>query len=515
MRINAQLLNDLYWDEEDGIDMLPRIKGVPQRSSADRKGLLPRHPRNLESNLIEQFDDLRQYDFTYSASRHEEWWLLDSLGPFYDQQWFDDVLRIVKGGKEASVYLCKANPSAETKLLAAKVYRPRSLRNLRKDHLYREGRSRLDHNGLVIYKDRQQRAMDKRTTYGQELMHTSWIEHEFRTMKILSKAGCDIPRPYASAHNAILMDFIGNELTGAPTLNEISLDRSEAAKIFELVIHNLRLMLAHQRVHGDFSAYNILYWDGNITLIDFPQAINPNKNPNAYPIFQRDVIRICEYFAQQGLDTYPAKLADELWAENNYSTAPNIFWPDNEDQNDEGKDLMSLELAIRSEQHTDYDAIKHVNDLAFNRPNEGRLVENLRQLPEFDARLSIIAEVDGKIVGHALFFPIHIQSNDGRYYPCLSLGPIAVTPKYQNQGIGRQLIDAGHSSALMLDFSSVVLLGHPDYYPRFGYKPAKQWNLTNTWGITDEHWMAIELTKNSLVGKGGLAVYPEAFNEAT
>ena len=515
MNINKHLLDDLYWDDEDSFNRLPRIKGVPQKRGADRKGLLPRPPRKLESKLIEQFDDLRQYDFTYAASRHEEWWLLDSLGPFYDEQWFDDVLRIIKGGKEASVYLCKANPSAGKKLLAAKVYRPRSLRNLRKDHLYREGRSRLDHNGLVIYKDRQQRAMDKRTTYGQELMHTSWIEHEFRTMSILSKAGCDIPRPCASAHNAILMDFIGNEMMGAPTLNEITLDKSEAGTIFDRVIHNLRVMLAHQRVHGDFSAYNILYWNGDITLIDFPQAINPKKNPNAYPIFQRDVIRICEYFSDQGLDTNPIELADELWAENNYSTAPNILWPKDESANFEGDEPMDQELVIRPEQKSDYEAIKQVNDLAFDRIEEGQLVEHLRQLPEFDVRLSFVAEVNGKVVGHALFFPIRIQCKDGNAYPCLSLGPIAVIPAYQKKGIGGELIDAGHTAALQLNYKAVVLLGHPDYYPRFGYQPAARWNLANPWGYTDDSWMAYELVEDFLDNKGGLVVYPDAFNEAT
>jgi RIO kinase 1 len=331
MKINEQLLDDLYWDDEEGFDLLPRIKGLPQRRGATRTGNLPRLPRNVEPQLFEQFDNLRRYDFTYEASRHEEWWLLDSLGSFYDEQWFDDVLRIVKGGKEASVYLCKANPSAGIKLLAAKVYRPRALRNLRKDHIYREGRTRLDYNGLAVFKDRQMRAMKKRTDYGQELMHTSWIEHEFRTLKILHQAGCDIPTPYASAHNAILMDFIGNEQMGAPTLNEISLETQEARYLFERVIHNLELMLAHQRVHADFSAYNILYWDGEITLIDFPQAINPLKNPNAYAIFQRDVTRICEYFNVQGVRSEPDKLAADLWSSHNYSTAPNILWPDPEE----------------------------------------------------------------------------------------------------------------------------------------------------------------------------------------
>ena len=126
-----------------------------------------------------------------------------------------------------------------------------------------------------------------------------------------------------------------------------------------------------------------------------------------------------------------------------------------------------------------------------------------------------IALINDKIVGHALFLPIHIQGYDGREYPCLSLGPIAVIPEFQNQGIGGQLIEVGHSTALILDFRSVVLLGHPGYYPRFGYKPAKRWNLTNPWGYTEEPWMAIELIENSLVGKGGLVVYPEAFNETT
>ena len=331
MKIDGQLLDDLYWDDEEGYHLLPRIKGLLPKRGAYRFSNVPRHPRKLSKQLSEQFDDLRRYDFSYEASRYEEWWLLDSLGPFYDGQWFDDVLRIVKGGKEASVYLCKANPSAGTRLLAAKVYRPRSLRNLRKDHLYREGRSRLDHNGLVIYKDRQNRAMNKRTTYGQELLHTSWIEHEFRTMRILHEAGCDVPTPYASDHNAILMDFIGNEQMGAPTLNEINLERAEARILFERVIHNLEIMLAHRRVHGDFSAYNILYWDGDISLIDFPQAINPLKNPSAYAIFQRDIVRICEYFTAQGINTDPKTLASDLWLANNYSTAPNILWPDDEE----------------------------------------------------------------------------------------------------------------------------------------------------------------------------------------
>jgi putative acetyltransferase len=311
------------------------------------------------------------------------------------------------------------------------------------------------------------------------------------------------------------MDFIGNENMGAPTLNEITLNLGEARILFERVVHNLELMLAHQRVHGDFSAFNILYWNGDISMIDFPQSINPNKNPNSFAIFQRDVLRICEYFEAQGVKTYSSELAEKLWAVNNYSTTPNYLWPDEEDSNFEEKEQMIPEIIIRPEHKSDYESIKKVNDLAFNRHEEGRLIDNLRQLPKFDPRLSLVAEKKGKIVGHALFFPVTIQTENDEEYPCLSLGPIAVIPEHQNQGIGGLLIEEGHRAAMALNYTSVVLLGHPNYYPRFGYLPARQRHLTNPWNIIDDPWMAIELVEGSLAGKAGSVIYPKAFNEAT
>jgi RIO kinase 1 len=326
MKINDEIFNDLYWDGEDAFRYLPRIKGM----SLPRAGRLleesQRKIKKIDNDIFEQLDILQDYAFSYKASRHEEWWLLDSLGPFHYEQWFDDVLLMVKGGKEATVYLCKANPSAETNLIAAKVYRPRSLRNLRKDHIYREGRTRLDSDGLEIIDERQHRAINQRTSYGQELMHTSWIEHEYKTLQILWEGGCDVPRPFSSDHNAILMDFIGDELMAAPTLNTIHLDKSEAQFLYERVLQNINLMLSNHRVHGDLSAFNILYYEGEITLIDFPQSINPNRNPNSFEIFQRDVKRICEYFNAQGINTMSSDLAFDLWKNHGYSTMPNILW---------------------------------------------------------------------------------------------------------------------------------------------------------------------------------------------
>src|SRR5689334_22207767 len=260
-----------------------------------------------------QDDSRRNFNFTYSADRFEEGWLLESLGDFYEHQWIKDVLMRLKGGKEASVYLCRSGPALEAPLVAAKVYRPRSLRNLKNDGQYRTGRADLDATGHVIVNDGDLHAMQKRTNYGEELRHQSWIAYEFQTLEMLEAAEADVPRPYAMEKNAILMDYIGDLDSAAPTLNSVTLDPDEARPLFERLIWNIDLLLSNQRIHGDLSAYNILYWNGEITLIDFPQVVPPDANPAAWTIFLRDVTRICQYFHSQGIRSNPRKLAVDLW----------------------------------------------------------------------------------------------------------------------------------------------------------------------------------------------------------
>ena len=260
-----------------------------------------------------QDDSRRNFKFTYSAARFEEWWLLESLGEFYEHKWITDVLRRLKGGKEASVYLCRSGPAIDAPLVAAKVYRPRQLRNLKNDGQYRTGRVDLDENGHAIVKDGDLHAMEKRTNYGEELRHQSWISYEFQTLEMLHNAGADVPQPFAMEKNAILMDYIGDIDSAAPTLNGIGLDREEVKPLFERVIRDVDLLLTNQRIHGDLSAYNILYWEGDITLIDFPQVVQPDSNPAAWSIFLRDMTRICQYFASQGIRRDPRKLAADLW----------------------------------------------------------------------------------------------------------------------------------------------------------------------------------------------------------
>ena len=130
----------------------------------------------------------------------------------------------------------------------------------------------------------------------------------------------------------------------------------------------------------------------------------------------------------------------------------------------------------------DYDGTKHVNDMAFGQSGEGLLVEKLRMNPDFLPGLSIVAELDDQIVGHILFFPIKIK-DAGKIHTSLALAPMSVLPEYQGQGIGAQMITAGLQEARQLGFRSVIVLGHPGYYPRFGFAPASKWDIKTTYAV--------------------------------
>ena len=120
------------------------------------------------------------------------------------------------------------------------------------------------------------------------------------------------------------MGYIGDVDMPAPTLNDVDLSPSEARPLFQRVLHNIELMLANNRIHGDLSAFNILYWAGEITLIDFPQAMYPEQSPNTFQIFERDVTRVCEYFARKGVRSNPHKLAADLWTAYRHRLFPEV-----------------------------------------------------------------------------------------------------------------------------------------------------------------------------------------------
>ncbi|GAI74665.1 unnamed protein product, partial [marine sediment metagenome] len=144
-----------------------------------------------------------------------------------------------------------------------------------------------------------------------------------------------------------------------------------------------------------------------------------------------------------------------------------------------------MKINLRMESESDYQQITYVNDKAFAQKNEGLLVEKLRERKEFIPDLSRIAIYNGQVIGHILFFPVFIQGEKQKH-PSLSLAPMSVLPAYQKKQIGSQLVETGLDVARKSDFPSVLVLGHPEYYPRFGFETASHYGIYPPWdGIPD------------------------------
>jgi RIO kinase 1 len=306
-------------DELDGLNpSKKRNRNDKTLAQTGNRNTQPRKTGNKEHEPDTLLILEAQKKFSYQASRFEAGWLMESLAEFYQNHWIDDIHHMIKGGKEASVYLCQSKVPGSPAWIAAKVYRPRRFRNLRNDGIYREGRVNLDENGNTIINAGMLVAMKKKTSYGLHLLHQSWIKHEFNTLKLLYTNGCDVPQALASGANCILMEYIGDINSGAPTLHEVSLTPVEAKEIGQRVLFNVENMLEHQRIHGDLSPYNILIWENKITLIDFPQALHPNQNPQAYALFQRDLVKMDQYFKPFGFSLESERLAPLLWNKYRY-----------------------------------------------------------------------------------------------------------------------------------------------------------------------------------------------------
>lgn len=174
-------------------------------------------------------------------------------------------------------------------------------------------------------------------------------------------------------------------------------------------------------------------------------------------------------------------------------------------------------MHIRKEETKDHREVFGLIENAFKGEayadhKEQYLVERLRSTDSFIPELSLVAEVEGRIVGYILLTKIEIV-NQETAATCLALAPVAVLKTHQGKGIGSQLIRKAHEQAKALGFGVVVLLGHETYYPRFGYKMAKDYEVRLPFDVPDENCMLIELTEGALAGVSGIVVYPKEFFE--
>jgi RIO kinase 1 len=314
--LNTQLILDQYDDfDMAGYDRESRRQQT--RGYKKRKQGGNGRTTSVQQTLTDVDDSVENWVPTYAKpldpKHHERYWLIDSVSPFYRDNMITDVTRLVKGGKEANVYACTAHPAMQMEMIAAKLYRPRMLRNLKNDAVYKAGRQLRDAEGKELKGRREKLAIRKKTDFGKEVDIQWWIGNEYMTQTALFEAGADVPKPIAHQGNTILMEFIGDAYGAAPTLSEIRLPADEAQPLFRRTMENIALMLDNHLIHGDLSAYNILYWDGRITLIDFPQMVDARKNPHAFDLLRRDVTRVCDYYGRYSIHTDPYQLTLDLW----------------------------------------------------------------------------------------------------------------------------------------------------------------------------------------------------------
>jgi putative acetyltransferase len=170
-------------------------------------------------------------------------------------------------------------------------------------------------------------------------------------------------------------------------------------------------------------------------------------------------------------------------------------------------------IAIRAEQPEDIAAIRAVNQAAFGRPDEAAIVDVVRAACP-DA-VSLVAVDDDRIVGHIFLSPVTVSDGE-QTTGGVGLGPLAVVPDRQRQGIGSMLVRAGVAALRRRDCPFIIVLGHPTYYPRFGFVPASRYGLSCQWdGVPDEAFMVLVLDRTATTGLSGTVRYHDAFDEAT
>lgn len=166
-------------------------------------------------------------------------------------------------------------------------------------------------------------------------------------------------------------------------------------------------------------------------------------------------------------------------------------------------------MKFRLERSNDRDAVYQINTAAFSREDEANLIEALRSADV--SMISLVAETGGEIIGHALFTPVAIIGWESA--SLMALGPIAVLPDWQRQGVGSALVEAGLEACRQRGCAAVFVLGHPTYYPRFGFVPSVRFGIDSEFGVPEEVFMAQELVEGALDEVSGTVHYHPVFKE--
>lgn len=212
----------------------------------------------------------------------------------------DEIICIIKSGKEASVYLGKSSAG----FVAVKIYTDLRVRSFRKDDIYRQGR--------FIGDARIEKAIDQGSALGLNAHQILWVQEEFSQMNFLYNSGIPVPKPIARMGLVVIMEFIGSEGEPASRLSDLHLEKDEAEEAFRQSLKILESIVKAGRVHGDFSTFNILWHDEKAVVIDFPQVVGINANSASHEILLRDVNSLCKSFKKYKLEIDANKIYGKL-----------------------------------------------------------------------------------------------------------------------------------------------------------------------------------------------------------
>jgi len=206
----------------------------------------------------------------------------------------DTELGVLKTGKEADVFLVeRAIPGQAGVLLAAKRYRSAEHRDFHRSSVYREGRS-------VEKKSRDQRAVERGSSYGRGVAAVAWSYAEFAALSRLYSIGLPVPYPVQVNGTEMLMEFIGDGMSAAPRLAASRATGTELADLFAQVAEIVLALAREGCAHGDLSPYNLLVHDGRVVAIDLPQLVDVVANPNGMALLERDCRNVCDWFTRRG-----------------------------------------------------------------------------------------------------------------------------------------------------------------------------------------------------------------------
>lgn len=225
------------------------------------------------------------------------------IQPLVNDGLVDEVIRQLKSGKEADVYLVRCG----SKIRCAKVYKEAEDRSFKKAVQYKEGRK--------VRNSRSARAMAKGSKFGRKQQENIWQTAEVDALYVLANSGVRVPQPYGCTNGVLLMELITDEIgLAAPRLSDVSLTEEEAIVDYQMILQSVVRMLCAGLIHSDLSEFNVLVDANGPVIIDLPQVMNAAANNNAKSMLERDVNNLTRFYGQFAPQLLARQDAKEMWA---------------------------------------------------------------------------------------------------------------------------------------------------------------------------------------------------------